>query len=134
MTASIIFAGLLGNLAELNALPWVPYSADERRNVEIVRLYDTRNATPQGPAAALLKYHPGARVARHMHPGYELILVLDGVLNNDMGAHPAGTLEVCPPGSTHALWSDSGCIFLVVWEQPVVVQAVPTADVLALAD
>jgi len=140
MTASTIFAGLVGNSAALNALPWVPYSADGRRNVEIVRLYDTRNATPQGPAAALLKYQPGARVARHLHPGFELILVLDGVLNNDMGAHPAGTLEVCPPGSAHALWSDSGCIFLVVWEQPVVVQpappvqAMPVADTLALAE
>jgi anti-sigma factor ChrR (cupin superfamily) len=123
MISSKIFSDLFNGSTDMNALPWEPYSADERRNVEIVRLYDTRKETPQGPAAALLKYKPGARVARHLHPGYELIFVLQGVLNNDAGAHAAGTLEVCPPGSSHALWSDAGCIFLVVWEQPVTVQA-----------
>jgi anti-sigma factor ChrR (cupin superfamily) len=127
MIESKIFADLIGNTASLAALPWEPYGADERRNVEIVRLYDTRADTPSGPAAALLKYKPGARVSRHLHPGYELIFVLEGVLNNDAGAHPAGTLEVCPPGSTHQLWSDTGSIFLVVWEQPVVVQKTRSA-------
>lgn len=72
-----------------------------------------------GPSAALVRYQPGARTQRHLHPGYELIFVLDGVLHNDAGAHPAGTLEVCPPDSEHALWSDEGCTFLVVWEKPV---------------
>lgn len=133
MNQSQIFADLFCGSTDLDNLPWQPYSADERRNVEIVRLYDTRNETPEGPAAALLKYKPGARVARHLHPGYELILVLQGVLNNDMGAHAVGTLEICPPGSTHELWSDSGCIFLVVWEQPVSVQKLVHDEELASA-
>jgi hypothetical protein len=41
-------------------------------------------------------------------------------LINDAGVHGPGTLEICPPGNTHALASDKGCVFLVVWEQPVI--------------
>lgn len=118
---------LIGNLLNMataqHDLKWEPYSADSRRNVEIVRLYDARDNAGHGPAAALLRYSPGARVARHRHLGYELIFVLEGVLHNDTGAHPAGTLEVCPPDSVHELWSDEGCVFLVVWEQPVRVES-----------
>lgn len=108
-----------------DGLPWEPYSADGRSNTEIVRLYDARDEQNAGPAAAILRYNAGARTKRHIHPGYELIFVLEGILQNDTGAHPAGTLEVCPPDSSHELWSDKGCTFLVVWEQPVkVVEAV----------
>lgn len=99
-------------------IEWTPYSEDGRDGVEIVRLYDAREHG-EGPAAALLRYKPGAKVARHVHGGYELIFVIEGALINDTGVHKAGTLEVCPPGSTHALASDEGCVFLVVWEQPV---------------
>lgn len=100
-------------------LDWQPYGADGRKNVLIARLYDARQ-NGKGPAAAILKYEPGARVPAHLHPGFELILVLEGELINDAGRHPAGTLEICPPGSAHALGSDKGCTFLVVWEEPVV--------------
>jgi anti-sigma factor ChrR (cupin superfamily) len=107
------------SLAELD---WTPYGADGRRSVMIHRLYDARR-DGVGPAAALLKYAPGARVPTHRHAGYELILVLEGELINDAGRHGPGTLEICPPESTHALASEEGCIFLVVWEQPVTLLA-----------
>ena len=99
-------------------LDWQPYSADGRKSVEIVQLYDDRK-DGAGPAAALLRYAPGAKVPAHLHPGTELILVLEGELIDDAGRHPAGTLEICPPGSRHTLSSDVGCVFLVIWEQPV---------------
>ena len=99
-------------------LDWQPYSADGRTNVEIVKLYDDRK-NGDGPAAALLRYAPGAKVPTHRHVGTELILVLEGELVNDAGTHPAGTLEICPPGSQHTLSSETGCVFLVIWEQPV---------------
>jgi len=117
--ASMLLNGLADPDFDFNSLDWQPYGADQRRGVEIVRLYDTRSIDPQGPAAALLRYSPGARVARHLHSGHELIYVLHGELIDDAGTHPAGSLEVCPPGSAHALASEKGCIFLVVWEQPV---------------
>ncbi len=101
-----------------DALPWEPYGSDGRTQVLIHRLYDARE-DGHGPAAALLRYLPGASVPAHLHTGYELILVLDGELVNDAGVHVAGTLEICPPGSVHALRSHTGCDFLVVWEQPV---------------
>ncbi len=104
--------------AERDALIWEPYGSDGRANVQIHRLYDDRH-NGQGPAAALLRYLPGARVPTHLHQGYELILVLEGELINDAGTHGPGTLEICPPGNSHSLGSDKGCVFLVVWEQPV---------------
>jgi len=105
-----------------DALAWEPYGSDGRSSVQIHRLYDARE-DGQGPAAALLRYLPGARVPTHLHQGYELILVLEGELINDAGKHGPGVLEICPPGNTHSLGSDTGCIFLVVWEQPVLLLA-----------
>lgn len=99
-------------------LDWQPYTSDGRNNVDIVRLYDDRK-DGAGPAGALLRYAPGACVPAHLHIGTELILVLEGELINDAGVHPAGTLEICPAGSVHALSSETGCVFLVIWEQPV---------------
>lgn len=102
-----------------DSLTWDAYGSDGRSSVQIHKLYDARE-NGKGPAAALLRYLPGARVPSHLHQGYELILVLEGELINDAGVHGPGTLEICPPGNTHALASDKGCVFLVVWEQPVV--------------
>lgn len=115
--SSIVMRVLDKNWRDKN-LDWQPYSADGRRSVEIVKLYDDRK-DGTGPAAALLRYAPGAQVPMHLHPGTELILVLEGELVDDAGIHPAGTLEVCPPGSQHTLSSETGCVFLVIWEQPV---------------
>jgi anti-sigma factor ChrR (cupin superfamily) len=100
-------------------LHWLPHTADQRHGVDIVPLYSARDNDGRGPAAALLRYRPGARVTRHVHLGFEMVFVLDGVLVDDHGEYSAGTLQVYPPGSAHALRSDAGCIFLVVWEQPV---------------
>jgi anti-sigma factor ChrR (cupin superfamily) len=125
---SLILRNLLDMTNQQHALAWRPHAADGRSGAEIVRLYDARKEG-KGPAAALLRYKPGATVPRHLHPGYELIFVLDGILTNDTGDHPPGTLEICPPGSAHALSSKSGCTFLVVWEEPVqVVQATQPVD------
>jgi anti-sigma factor ChrR (cupin superfamily) len=125
-TGSILVRDLLNKDIDKVVLNWEPYSADERKGVEIVRLYDARENN-QGSAAALLRYAPGAKVARHVHQGYELIFILKGCLINDSGVHRRGTLEICPPGSNHALSSGEGCTFLVVWEQPVVVEQADTA-------
>jgi anti-sigma factor ChrR (cupin superfamily) len=121
---ALILENLLNMAKEQYNLAWQKYTDNERKGAEIFPLYNARNEKNEGPAAALLRYSPGAKVTRHVHLGYELIFVLEGVLHNDTGAHRAGTLEICPPGSTHELWSDEGCIFLVVWEQPVTTQNV----------
>lgn len=125
MQTGLILKDVLNAVRSKEDLPWVPYTANGRTKTDIVHLY--QDAEVDGSSAALVRYHPGAHTQRHLHPGYEMIFVLDGVLHNDAGAHPAGTLEVCPPNSEHALWSEEGCTFLVVWEKPV--QVLPTQQV-----
>ena len=119
MRGAQVLKGLLTDAASLNALPWERYNQPGREGVLIHKLYDTSDTGANGPAAAVVRYEPGANVQKHIHPGYELIFVLEGELINDAGRHGPGTLEVCPPNSGHALGSETGCTFLVVWEQPV---------------
>jgi anti-sigma factor ChrR (cupin superfamily) len=121
MSAKLI-VNLMNIVSEQQQIKWQPYSENGRHNVEIFPLYSDKNEKNEGPAAALMKYKPGAYVTRHTHLGYELIFVLEGELVNDTGIHKAGTLEICPPGSHHSLSSEKGCVFLVVWEQPVRVE------------
>lgn len=104
---------------KLQDLGFSPYRVEGRKGVSLFSLYDTRDSDPDGPAAALVRYEPGSLTPRHLHPGWELVLVLDGELIDDRGRHSAGVLQVYPPGSDHELSSEIGCTFLVVWERPV---------------
>ena len=92
-------------------LLWQPF----RDGIEISRLYDL----PDGPAAALLRYAPGATVPPHRHTGYEHLYILAGSQRDERGHYPAGTLVINPPGSTHAVASPEGCLVLAIWERPV---------------
>ena len=104
---------------KLSELVFTPYEVEGRKGVSLHSLYDTRAEDVEGPAAAIVRYAPGALTPRHLHPGWELLLVLEGELIDDRGRHGAGVLQIYPPGSTHELSSQQGCTFLVVWEQPV---------------
>jgi anti-sigma factor ChrR (cupin superfamily) len=73
----------------------------------------------EGPTAALLRYAPGARVPKHRHAGFEVIYVLDGAQSDERGSYPAGTLIVNPVGGSHSVWSDDGCLVLIVWERSI---------------
>lgn len=103
---------------DLEYLKFEPYQIDGREGVSIFYLYDARQ-NDRGSAAALVRYSAGTFTPRHMHLGWELVLVLKGELLDDRGRHAAGVLQVYPPGSSHELSSMTGCTFLVVWEQPV---------------
>ncbi len=72
-----------------------------------------------GPAAVLLRYEPGARVAEHEHVGYEHVLVLEGDQYDEEGSYPAGTLSINPPGTRHSPGSKSGCVALLIYEKAV---------------
>ena len=93
-------------------LPWQPLF----EGVDIYRLYDTG---PDGPRAALLRYHPGSRVPSHEHTGYEHIFVLDGEQSDQSGSAATGTLTINPPGTSHGIFSETGCIVLAIYERPV---------------
>ncbi len=81
--------------------------------IEICHLFEGE------PAAALLRYAPGARVPRHRHQGLETILVLEGSQRDERGVYEAGTVIFNTEGSEHAVASDDGCVVLVQWQRPV---------------
>lgn len=71
------------------------------------------------PAVALLRYAPGARVPMHRHTGLESILVLAGEQSDERGTYTEGSLVLNPEGSSHSVWSQTGCVVLIQWERPV---------------
>ncbi|MDB6136718.1 MAG: hypothetical protein JWM59_4961 [Verrucomicrobiales bacterium] len=93
-------------------LAWQPF----REGVEIHRLYGDGVT---GPSAALLRYAKAGRVPRHFHEGYEHILVLAGSQRDEHGPLPPGTLRIHPPGTSHEVFSEAGCLVLAIYEKPV---------------
>lgn len=105
------FAELLQRAAQPERLDWKVL----RPGVEFHALYGQPG---QGPAAALLRYAPGANVPAHRHGDSEHILVLAGSQRDENGLYEAGTLLVSPPGSRHTVTSDAGCLVLAIWAGP----------------
>jgi len=91
---------------------WKPF----RAGIQIQQLYQESDA---GPAAALLRYEPGATIPSHEHLGYAHIVVLDGAQSDEHGTYPAGTFVVNRPHSVHRVASEGGCIVLIIWEKGV---------------
>jgi anti-sigma factor ChrR (cupin superfamily) len=87
-----------------------------RDGVQILQL---AGAAEKGPSVALLRYAPGARVPAHRHSGFEVIYVLDGAQSDERGTYKAGSLVVNREGDKHSVWSDDGCLVLIVWERPI---------------
>jgi anti-sigma factor ChrR (cupin superfamily) len=87
-----------------------------RPGVMISRLYEDE-AT--GASAAVLRYAPGGRVPKHRHDGYEHVYVLEGEQSDENGSYPAGSFVINAPGSAHSVWSDSGCLALLVWSNSI---------------
>jgi anti-sigma factor ChrR (cupin superfamily) len=87
-----------------------------RTGVDILHLCGDATS---GPSVALLRYQPGARVPRHRHAGFEVIYVLSGAQSDERGTYTAGTLVVNREGDAHDVWSDEGCLVLIIWERPI---------------
>lgn len=91
--------------------------------VDILHLYGAEDRgtgeRAKEPAAAFIRYQPGAKVPPHYHPGYEHIIVLEGAQSDASGEYQKGTCVVNPPGTRHAVTSESGCLVLAIWNQPV---------------
>jgi len=114
-----LFGGVPGESFTEQQLEFQPLTVDGRSKVEIHRLYSATDSDENGPAAAVLRYLPGATAPLHLHPGYELIYILSGSLETDDGKYGPNSLLIMPPNSVHAPRSPDGCVGLVVWEQPV---------------
>lgn len=106
-------SGVLNDPGVRANLDWEPF----RDGVEISPVYRTDD--PVGPSAAFLRYAPGAKVPKHMHPGFEHILVLEGSQSDENGSHKAGDMVINPPGTAHSVSSEEGCLVLAVWQAPV---------------
>ncbi len=63
--------------------------------------------------ARLLRLSPGARFARKTPPLGEEILVLEGILEDELGRYPRGAWLRTPPGPTPARSTAEGCLLLV---------------------
>ncbi len=72
-----------------------------------------------GCSCALLRYHPGAQIPRHLHVGMEFLLILRGSQRDERGEYAAGTFLINPANSSHAVVSEQGCVVLAIWEKPV---------------
>ena len=113
LTAPITIPNLIARAKQLRESgDWQPF----RPGVTAQWLYNDGDG---GPAAVLLRYEPGARVAEHEHVGYEHLLVLEGDQFDEDGSYPAGSLVISPPGTRHSPGSRGGCVALLIYEKAV---------------
>src|SRR5262249_45320184 len=111
LKTQLVLSDLLPRAATLRTEQgWEPFHP----GIGIQWLYQTAG---EGPQAALLRYQAGGRAPLHEHLGYEHVLVLDGAQSDSLGCYPAGSLTINPPGSCHAVFSENGCVALLIWER-----------------
>jgi anti-sigma factor ChrR (cupin superfamily) len=110
---SILMQNLFDLPSKVDQLAWEYF----RQGIKIHRIYGNQT---EGPSAALLLYEPGTTLPRHMHDGYEHILVLSNSQYDQNGEHTAGTLVINPPGTSHEVRVPARSLVLAIWERPVV--------------
>ena len=99
-------------------LVWTPF----QEGIDIHRLHGDGRS---GSTAALLRFRQAGKVPLHHHTGWEHILVLAGRQHDQNGSSGAGTLMINPPGTTHSVVGEAGCIVLAIYEHPVEFLATP---------
>ena len=70
-----------------------------------------------GRVTSVVRYDPGSRFHAHPHPDGEEIFVIDGVFEDERGAHPAGSFLLAAEGFEHAPGSGPGCTLFVKLRQ-----------------
>jgi anti-sigma factor ChrR (cupin superfamily) len=108
---SLVFPNLSNLAGDQSHLRWQPFHP----GVEIHWLYQEAN---QGPAAALIRFHPGGSVPLHEHRGFEHIYVLSGSQSDGNVRLNTGSLMVHRPGTRHSIVSEEGCLVLAIYEKP----------------
>ena len=68
-------------------------------------------------ATSFVRFAPRTQFPLHVHTLGEEFLVLDGDFNDTSGCYPAGRYLRHPPGSSHAPWSEGGCLLFVKLKQ-----------------
>jgi len=64
-------------------------------------------------AVSIARFEPGTRLDPHGHDGGEEVFVLEGTLQDEHGSYPTGTWLRSPDGSSHAPFSDVGCVIFI---------------------
>ena len=95
-----------------NDRPWQPSPVSG-----VLRKPLAREEAERGHATSLVRYAAGASFPRHGHPLGEEILVLEGTFSDEHGDFGPGTYFRNPPGSSHAPFSQEGCVLLVKLHQ-----------------
>jgi anti-sigma factor ChrR (cupin superfamily) len=108
---SLVFSNLASLAENGHGLDWQPFHP----GVEIHWLYRDGE---DGPSAALIRFQPGAAVPMHEHRGFEHIYILRGSQSDGSGPLSAGSLMVHPPGTSHRIVSEEGCLVLAIYEKP----------------
>jgi quercetin dioxygenase-like cupin family protein len=62
----------------------------------------------------LLKFEPGAKYPYHNHPAGEELFVQEGEVFVEGEKLVAGDYLYTPPGFRHAVWTETGCVLLLV--------------------
>ncbi|OIV39891.1 cupin domain-containing protein [Flavobacterium johnsoniae] len=73
------------------------------------------------PSSFLLKFEAGASYPNHIHPAGEQIFVLEGEVRSGKDELKAGDYLYMPPGSTHSVFSRTGCTLLFIVPEEVVI-------------
>lgn len=97
---------------ETGPMAWTPSPAGG-----VARKPLAREDAERGHATSVVRYEPGARFDRHVHPAGEEILVLEGTFSDQDGDYGPGTYLRNPPGSSHAPFSREGCTLFVKLHQ-----------------
>ena len=92
-----------------------PWQASPMTGVERQML--DRQGDEVARATSVVRYAAGSHFATHNHELGEEFLVLEGTFADEHGSYPAGTYVRNPPGSSHAPYSDDGCIIYVKLRQ-----------------
>jgi len=80
----------------------------------ICRGAEVRRLHKHGEEEVLLaRWAPGVRLARHRHPRGAEVLVLEGAFADERGTYPTGAWIRSPAGSSHAPWTEGGCVLYV---------------------
>ena len=109
----IIMRDIMDMAARVDTLAWQAF----RGGVDLFQIYGVLG--DEGPSACMLRFQPGAKVPRHLHTGFEHIIVLSGSQTDDGGTIKAGDILISPPGTDHAIVSEEGCIVLAIYFAPV---------------
>ncbi|RZJ50659.1 MAG: cupin domain-containing protein [Flavobacterium sp.] len=73
------------------------------------------------PTAFLSKFEAGASYPNHVHPAGEEIYVLEGEVRSGKDELKQGDYLYMPPGSTHSVYSKTGCVLLFIVPEEVVI-------------